>query len=130
EKYQLDKALQGMHREVGRLTDVQFLSERMSRSCRDVLQSEHAALYLRDGRSSSFRLMAVEGPSAGLPMQLGVPDEFVQALAVDSTLQRVTPGSRDNLSPVQNILRQVQADLVHGLEMGGELAGLVVLGPK
>ncbi|MEK6260592.1 MAG: sigma 54-interacting transcriptional regulator [Planctomycetota bacterium] len=130
EKYQLDKALQGMHREVGRLTDVQYLSERMSRSCRDVLQSEHAALYLREGRSSGFRLMAVEGKSAGLPMQLGVPDEFVQALTLDSTLQRVTPGSRENLSPVQNILRQVQADLIHGLEMGGELAGLVVLGPK
>ncbi len=130
EKYQLDKALQGMHREVGRLTDVQFLSERMSRSCRDVLQSEHAALYLREGRSSGFRLMAVEGQSAGLPMQLQVPDEFVQALAVDSTLQRVTPGSRENVSPVQNVLRQVRADLVHGLEMGGELAGLVVLGAK
>ena len=130
EKYQLDKALQGMHREVGRLTDVQFLSERMSRSCRDVLQSEHAALYLREGRSSGFRLMAVEGQPAGLPMQLVVPDEFVQAMAVDSTLQRVTPGSRDNLSPVQNMLRQVQADLVHGLEMDGELAGLVVLGSK
>ena len=130
EKYQLDKALQGMHREVGRLTDVQFLSERMSRSCRDVLQSEHAALYLREGRSSGFRLMAVEGQSAGLPMQLAIPDEFVVALSVDSTLQRVTPGSRDNVSPVQNILRQVRADLVHGLEMGGELAGLVVLGPK
>ena len=130
EKYQLDKALQGMHREVGRLTDVQFLSERMSRSCRDVLQSEHAALYLREGRSSGFRLMAVEGQSAGLPMQLQVPDEFVQAMVVDSTLQRVTPGSRENVSPVQNVLRQVRADLVHGLEMGGELAGLVVLGSK
>ncbi len=130
EKYQLDRALQRMHREVGRLTDVQFLSERMALSCRDVLQSERVALYLRDGRSSNFRLMAVEGVVMGLPMQLSVTDEFVKALAGDSTLQRVTPGSRDNVSPVQTTLRLVQADLVHGLETDGELAGLVVLGPK
>ena len=130
EKYQLDRALQRMHREVGRLTDVQFLSERMASSCRDVLQSERVALFLRDGRSSNFRLMAVEGVATGLPMQLAVSDEFVQALTVDSTLQRVTPDSRDTVSPVQSTLRQVQADLVHGLETDGQLAGLVVLGPK
>ena len=130
EKYQLDHALQRMHREIGRLTDVQFLSERMALSCRDVLQSERVALFLRDGRSSNFRLMAVEGVATGLPMQLAVSDDFVAALAVDSTLQRVTSGSRETLSPVQSTLRQVQADLVHGLETDGELAGLVVLGPK
>lgn len=130
EKYQLDKALQRMHREVGRLNDVTYLSERMSVSCRDVLQAERAALYLRDGRSSNFRLMAVDGASGGLPMQLAVPDEFVQALSFDPTLQRVNAGSRDALSPVQGTLRSVQADLVHGLEMDGDLAGLVVLGPK
>ena len=58
EKYQLDKALQRMHREVGRLTDVQFLSERMSISCRDVLQSSRIGLYLSDGKPNGFRLTA------------------------------------------------------------------------
>ena len=130
EKYQLDKALQRMHRDVGRLTDVQFLSERMSISCRDVLQSSRVGLYLSDGRPSGFRLTAAAGQSSGLPMQLVLPDEFVQALADDPTLQRVTPTTREGLSPVQNLMRQWQADLVHGLEIDGKLAGMVVLGTK
>ena len=130
EKYQLDKALQRMHRDAGRLTDVQFLSERMSISCRDVLQSSRIGLYLSDGRPNGFRLTAADGQSTGLPMQLVLPEEFVQALADDPTLQRVTPTTRDGLSTVQNLLRQWQADLVHGLENDGKLAGLVVLGPK
>jgi transcriptional regulator with GAF, ATPase, and Fis domain len=130
EKYQLDKALQHIHRDMGRRTDLQYLSERMSLSCRDVLQSERVALYLREGQTKTFRLMAAEGQSTGLPMQLALPAEFVQALVVDAALQRVTPGSRDTLTPIQSTLRQVQADLVHRLDMDGELAGFVVLGPK
>ena len=115
---------------MGRRTDLQYLSERMSLSCRDVLQSERVALYLREGQTKTFRLMAAEGQSTGLPMQLALPAEFVQALVVDAALQRVTPGSRDTLTPIQSTLRQVQADLVHRLDMDGELAGFVVLGPK
>lgn len=130
EKYQLDKALQRMHRDVGRLTDVQFLAERMSISCRDVLQSSRVGLYLSDGRPNGFRLSAADGQSTGLPLQFVLPDEFVQALVDDPTLQRATPTTRDRLSPVQNLLRQWQADLVHGLETDGKLAGLVVLGTK
>jgi transcriptional regulator with GAF, ATPase, and Fis domain len=130
EKYQLDKALQRIHRDAGRLTDVQFLSERLSVTCRDVLQSSRIGLYLSDGRPSGFRLTAAGGQSAGMPMQLSLPDEFIQALSDDPTLQRVTPTTRDGISPVQNLLRQWHADLVHGLEIDGKLAGLVVLGPK
>lgn len=130
EKYQLDKALQRMHRDVGRLTDVQFLSERMAASCRDVLQSSRVGLYLSDGRPNGYRLAAAAGQSTGLPMQMVLPEEFTQALADDPTLQRATPATREGLSPVQNLLRQWQADLVHGLEMDSKLAGVVVLGPK
>eukprot|EP00456_Euglypha_rotunda_P010077 TRINITY_DN1243_c0_g2_i2.p1 TRINITY_DN1243_c0_g2~~TRINITY_DN1243_c0_g2_i2.p1 ORF type:complete len:1017 (+),score=221.34 TRINITY_DN1243_c0_g2_i2:6672-9722(+) len=130
EKYQLDKALQRIHRDAGRLTDVQFLSERLSATCREVLQSSRIGLYLSDGRPNGFRMTAAGGQSAGMPMQLSLPEEFIQALADDPTLQRVTPTTREGISPVQNLLRQWQADLVHGLEIDGKLAGLVVLGPK
>ena len=130
EKYQLDKALQRMHRDVGQLTDVQFLSERMAASCRDVLQSSRVGLYLSDGRVNGYRLAAAGGQLTGFPMQVVLPDEFVQALSDDPTLQRATPSTREGLSPVQNLLRQWQADLVHGLEMDGKLVGLVALGAK
>ncbi len=130
EKYRLDKALQRMNQAVGRLADVDFLSERMLASCRDVLQSELTALYLRDGRTTNFRLAGAEGDSVGLPLQFTAPDEFCQALQADPTLQRVTAGSRDSLTPIQGLLRQVKADLVHGLETNGDITGVVVLGGK
>ena len=130
EKYRLDKALQRMNQGVGRLADVDFLSERMLMSCRDVLQSELTALYLREGKTSTFRLVGAQGASSGLPMQFAAPEEFCKALQDDLTLQRVTAGSRDNLTPTQSILRLVKADLVHGLETNGEITGVVVLGGK
>lgn len=130
EKYRLDKTLQRMNQAVGRLADVDFLSERMLTSCRDVLQSELTALYLRDPNTTTFRLAGAEGDSAGLPMQFTANPEFCQALQVDPTLQRVTPGSRDSMTPTQSLLRQVKADLVHGLETNGEITGVVVLGSK
>lgn len=130
EKYRLDKTLQRMNQAVGRLADVDFLSERMLISCRDVLQSELTALYLRDARTSTFRLVGAQGESVGMPMQFTAPDEFCQAMQADPTLQRVTVGSRDSLSPTQSLLRLVKADLVHGLETNGEVTGIVVLGGK
>ena len=130
EKYRLDKALQRMNQAAGRLADVDFLSERMLISCRDVLQSELTALYLRDAQTSTFRLAGAQGVSTGLPMQFSAPEEFCQALQSDPTLQRVTSGSRDDLSPTQSLLRLVKADLVHGLETNGEITGIVVLGGK
>lgn len=130
EKYRLDKALQRMNQAAGRLADVDFLAERMLMSCRDVLQSELTALYLRDSQTSTFRLAGAQGVSAGLPMQFSAPEEFCQALQTDPTLQRVTSVSRDDLSPTQSLLRLVKADLVHGLETNGEITGIVVLGGK
>ena len=130
EKYRLDKTLQRMNQAVGRLADVDFLTERMLSSCQDVLQPELAAIYLRDARSTTFRLAGAAGDSAGLPLQFTAPDAFCEALQSDPTLQRVTSGSRDSLTPIQSLLRQVKADLIHGLETNGEITGVVVLGGK
>ena len=125
EKYRLDKTLQRMNQAVGRLADVDFLTERLLMSCRDVLQSEMTALYLRDAKTPNFRLAGAEGASTGLPLQFTAPDEFCAALLIDPTLQRVTSGSRDSLTPTQGLLRLVKADLIHGLETNSELTGIV-----
>ena len=130
EKYRLDKALQRINQAVGRLADVDFLSQRMLTSCRDALQSELVAIYLRDGKTNVYRLVGAEGDSIGLPMQFTAPDEFCPALEADPTLQRVTAGSRDTMTPIQRLLRQVKADLIHALETNGEITGIVVLGSK
>lgn len=130
EKYRLDKALQRINQAVGRLADVDFLSQRMLTSCRDALQSELVAIYLREGTSNVFRLVGAEGDSGGLPMQFTAPDEFFPALEADPTLQRVTAVSRDTMTPIQRLLRLVKADLIHALETNGEITGIVVLGSK
>ena len=54
----------------------------------------------------------------------------MDALKQNGSLQRVTLGSRSEMSPVQQSLRQLNATLVHGLEVDEEIAGLVVLGNK
>lgn len=130
EKYRLDKALQRINQAVGRLADVDFLSQRMLTSCRDALQSELVAIYLRDAKTNLFRLVGAEGDSIGLPMQFTAPEEFCPALEADPTLQRVTAVSRDTMTPIQRLLRQVKADLIHALETNGEITGIVVLGSK
>ncbi len=130
EKYRLDKALQRMNRAVGQLADPQFLSERMLNSCCDVLQIDRAALYLREGKTASFRLVAAQGMSSDQPRQVTATPEFLQALTQDAALQRISHGTREDLSPVQSTLRDLHAELAHSLEMEDEPVGLVVLGPK
>ncbi|MBA4032043.1 MAG: sigma-54-dependent Fis family transcriptional regulator [Planctomyces sp.] len=130
EKYQLDKALQRMNRAVGQLADTESLAQRMAGSCRDVIQAERAAIYLREGRSSNFRLIAAEGVWPNVSLQIATSADFVMTLTTASTLQAVPAASRDSLNPVQSFLRDLQAELIHALEVEGELSGFVVLGPR
>ncbi len=129
EKYQLDKALERVNRAVGHLADPELLAKMMLNSCRDVLSVGHAALYLRTTSGNTFQLAAAENTSA-IPMQFTPDSQFLKNLQHFGSLQRVTPGSRSELSPAQNLLRQMQADLVHTLETGAEVVGLVFLGRK
>lgn len=130
EKYQLDKALQRMNRAVGHLADSQLLSERMAGSCRDVLQVERAAIYLREAKTSTFHLAAAEGTGPQLPLNYTTSTAFIETLSGESILQRVPVSGRLGLTPIQQNLRDLHADLVSGLEIDGELVGIVVLGPK
>ncbi len=130
EKYQLDKVLQRMNRAVGQLADAESLAQRMAGSCQDVIQAERAAIYLREGRSTNFRLIAAEGVWPNVSMQISTSADFVMTLAAATTLQAVPAASRDSMNPVQSFLRDLQAELIHALEVEGELSGFVVLGPR
>jgi len=129
EKYQLDKALQRMNQTVGQLAEPEMLARRMLGSCRDVLIVDRAALYLRDPEKNVLRLLASEGDGK-FPLQFPADEELQQTLLGSSTLQRVNTPARDGLSPVQQRLRELDADLVHTLEIDGAVAGVVLLGPK
>lgn len=129
EKYRLDKALRRMNRAEGQLTDTQSLAERMLTSCRDVLQTDRAALYLRGEKASVWRLASAQGNVHGLPYQVPATEEFLQALASEGTVQRTLAGT-ETLPMEQTVLRQLHAELIHGLEMDGVISGFVALGAK
>lgn len=129
EKYQLDKALQRVHRAIGDLTAPESLGSLMLGSCRDVLRVQKGALYLRSSPGGSFTLIASQG-AENVPVQLQPDEQVVAALRDGGSLQRVSPGMRGHSPAVQHVLRELQMALVHPLEVDGRIAGLVLLGEK
>ncbi|GAB4143926.1 MAG: hypothetical protein Tsb009_15370 [Planctomycetaceae bacterium] len=129
EKYQLDKALQRMNRAVGNLVDPEALADLMLNSCRDVLDVNRASLYLRMSPDGPFQLLATQGDEES-PLQIPADESFLQLMKQGGSFQRVNAGSRDDLSPIQNILRKMKADLAHILEVDTHIVGLVFLGKK
>ncbi|HID21222.1 MAG TPA: AAA family ATPase, partial [Planctomycetaceae bacterium] len=79
EKYQLDKALQKINRAIGHFADRQSLAQRMIGSCRDVLRVQGMALYVCDGGSSDFQLLATEGEMR-VPSQFAAEPPLLEAL--------------------------------------------------
>ncbi len=125
EKYQLNTALQRMNRAVAGLVDRKSLADQVLLSCCDVLGVKRAACYLRDGDEQSFLLFAQLGdPQFTVQIELG--RSYWPALQQGTSLQRLRAGT----SPTQGLMRNLGADLIHGLEVDGELVGLIVLGPK
>uniref|UniRef100_A0A7C2NXR3 AAA family ATPase n=1 Tax=Schlesneria paludicola TaxID=360056 RepID=A0A7C2NXR3_9PLAN len=129
EKYRLEKALQRINRSVGQLADPQFLSERTLSACRDVLQAAWAGLYLRDRHADGvFRLSAMEGEATALPLEWSAPREFLDALGAEAVIGSLYP---DRQSPALKLgLDALSADIVQLLEIDGEPAGLIAVGPK
>lgn len=129
EKYQLDKVLRGMNQAVAHLVDPATLGQQMLQSCRDVLHVDHAALYLKAPTDDAFVLIAGEG-DIKYPQRLTNDPEIASALLNNASLQRVSVSQRDRQSAIQSLLRELDVNLIHGLEMEGELAGIVLLGEK
>jgi transcriptional regulator with GAF, ATPase, and Fis domain len=98
----------------------------MLSSCRDVLKVDRAALYLRNSTDGPFHLVAALG-AENIPIQFVPVPDFLESLHQAGSLQRVTPVSRSEMTPVQNVLRELRADLVHALEVGNGIVGLVLL---
>jgi transcriptional regulator with GAF, ATPase, and Fis domain len=130
EKYRLDKALQRINRAVGQFSDPQFLSERTLLSCRDGLQAEWAALYLRDPTTSLFRLTAIEGAATSLPWEWSAPAQWLANVGQETAGLRPTDAEESSPAAEADVWQQLGADLVQPVEIDGETAGLVAVGPK
>ena len=110
------------------MANPETLGQRMLSSCRDLLGVEQAALYLRDSQSGFFRLIAAEGLDQA-PRLFSKDQELLSLLDADPNLQR--DDDVDDLpSPTQMMLRELDVDLVHALELDGHLAGVLMLGAK
>jgi transcriptional regulator with GAF, ATPase, and Fis domain len=129
EKFQLDKALQRMNQSAGGLADPEILGRRMLSSCRELLGVEQAALYLRDAQEGGFRLIAAEGMDRA-PQQFAKDQELLSLLDSDPNLHLGDDENDAEQSQTQMLLRQLDVDLVHALEMDGHLAGVLMLGAK
>ncbi|MDB5388351.1 MAG: zraR 8 [Planctomycetaceae bacterium] len=129
EKYQLDKALKQMNQMAGQLLEPPAVAERMLASCRDVLLVGRAALYFLDADRQRFRLVAAEG-------ERNVPTEFAALPALLAALQKVPSLQRNALGPedegplIEQVLRDLKADLLQALEVDGVVEGVVLLGEK
>lgn len=131
DRFRLEKALQRIHRSVGQLADPEFLSKRTMIACCEVLQSEWAGLYLRGSQQTDqFRLSVVEGEFVDLPIEWSPPAGFVRALEAESGVVGSYGDRRSENSVLYAGLKILQADLIQLLEIDGDVAGLIVLGPK
>ena len=153
DRYRLDKALERIQHSVAKLSDPEAVAQLFLGSCRDVLGVERGALYLRSACDEPFQLMALAGAGDGpsqlpldgpflstlkmrsidgwlLPSRLPLDAPFLSTLKDQGSLQRITPGSRSELSAEQALLWELDVDLVHGLESSEGIAGLVLLGQK
>jgi transcriptional regulator with GAF, ATPase, and Fis domain len=127
EKFQLDRALQRMNQAAGAMGDPTALAQRMLASCRELLGVDRAALYLRDAAAGVFRLIAADGmPHA--PFSISSDAELLGLMHEDGSVQRFDSEGEPTSS--QKFLHELDVELVHALEVEGQLAGALFLGTK
>ncbi|HET6424706.1 MAG TPA: sigma 54-interacting transcriptional regulator [Planctomycetaceae bacterium] len=126
DRQRTDRVLQRIHHSVVQLADVHYLSERTLALCREALQADWAAMYLREPQTGDYRLVAVEGAVTTLPLQWSPPEKWLTRLTQEGPL---FAGGQDATVP-DNPLAQMGAEAVQWLEIEGDVAGLIWLGPK
>ena len=130
EKYQFDQAMRNMRLAVGSLVDRETLGRRLLEAAAEVLRVEWGAIYLLEGRAGPLALAACHGPA---------PDD--KTLAADNPLVerlRQVPGVRaphavdlsGTSDPANDAMIALGGEAACALEADGDLAGLLVLGPK
>ncbi|MEZ6144563.1 MAG: sigma 54-interacting transcriptional regulator [Planctomycetaceae bacterium] len=125
EKYQLNTAIQQMNRAVSSLADRRSLADQVLLSCSEVLGVRRAACYLKEDGNETFELFAQLG-APPFTSKFDLSSSHWSSLRQGISLQRLRSGT----SPTQVLMRNLGADLIHGLEVDGELVGLIVLGSK
>jgi transcriptional regulator with GAF, ATPase, and Fis domain len=130
EKYKFDQAMRRMRLAVGSLVDRATLGRRLLEAAADVLRVEWGALYLREAPQGPLRLAVCHGPEPD-EQSLGADNPLVERLRQTPAI-RVSHGVSLSAAsdPATDAMIALGGEAAHALDEGGELAGLLVLGPK
>lgn len=128
EKYQLGAVLSSVHAGVGPASSASDLGQRVIDSCHQALDVDRIAIYRREeGRANVYRLTAARGD---FPKVLRVNAAVVESLEARGSVQRILAGARSEVSPRQELLRELSAQLLYAPPAREGTSTLLALGPK
>jgi transcriptional regulator with GAF, ATPase, and Fis domain len=130
EKYKFDQAMRKMNLAVGRLVDRATLGRRLLEAASEVLRLEWGAIYLVEPGGRGYELVACAGPKPDEPRLMAdnpLVTRLMQAtsIRVPHAMSLAAPSD-----PATDAMIALGGEAAHALESDGELAGLLVLGPK
>ncbi len=130
EKYKFDQAMRKMNLAVGSLVDRATLGKRLLEAASEVLRLEWGALYLAEPGGRGYELVACAGPPPDEPRLLADNPlvtrlEHATSIRVPHAMSLAAPSDT-----ATDAMIALGGEAAHALESDGELAGLLVLGPK
>lgn len=123
ERFRLDRAVQGIYRAADESLEPDVLGEKTLQSCRDALDVEQAAMYVRNG--DVFVVTVRDFDWAG-PGELRPTEKALERLVEGTLLQRA-PGIRND---VQDLLHQAMAEAIQPVTGRDGVVGLILLGRR
>ncbi|WP_235905356.1 sigma 54-interacting transcriptional regulator [Tautonia marina] len=129
EKYKFDQAMRKMSQAVDRLVDRGTLGRRLLEAAAEVLGLDWGTIYLRTSPDRPLSVVASLGPE---PDQTTLPDDSPILRRLRSRPTVRLPGSmaRGSHDPTADALISLGGEVAAALTSDGELAGVLVLGPK
>ncbi len=130
EKYKFDQAMRKMRLAVGSLVDRETLGRRLLEAAAEVLRLEWGAIYLCEEPWGPLKLAACHGPAPEEPT-IASENPLVERLRrVPGVKVPHTVAVGGASEPSIDAMIALGGEAAAALESDGELAGLLVLGPK
>ena len=131
EKYKFDQAMKKMSLAVDRLVDRATLGRRLLDAAGEILRVEWGSIYLARGAPGGFGLAAFCGPEVDEKV-LDSDHPLVIRLRDDRGCFRAHPGAilEDGADKAADALISLGGEIATPLVADGELAGILILGPK
>jgi transcriptional regulator with GAF, ATPase, and Fis domain len=130
EKYKFDQAMQKMRLAVGSLVDRTTLGRRLLEGTAEVMRLEWGALYLADVESGAFELAASHGPTPDDHVLEATNPLVARLRHTPSVRQSHALGSAGTSDSAADAMIALGGEAACGVGGDGELAGVLVLGPK